>query len=912
MEYKNSIVLYFETILEEKLVCLQTSAFYSMLNDDVKSQMKNSVLEKIYRVTASYCNSIMADMLKDENPIAFVDSNLITKAEKEKLTPVITDKLISGDITLPVRMTESVERIIDNAVSFYDRMLSDLYEHRNEICDLLFGGRLFNTISSVRGSGDTHNHGKYTAIIETDQGKIVYKPRSCEIDAKAYCFMKKYFDDIIVMPKTFAYKNDFGVLEFLEKKVSKGEKEAAEYFYALGGTTAVLKMLGSKDMHVENLFACDGRLALIDIETLMYPLLKTDKGVMEIAVGEENEAELLNSVLGSCLFNQRMRNKRYVMDFSIMTNTDEMGSAPVVDGKKKNILDYREKFFEGFSDVYDKCMEMKDSILKDIEESFTDVVVRSIIFATKSYVDIILRLNSCYSYSSEDYYAQQLEKLPKLLKNYKQRYFPVLVDKEIEALMENEVPFFYTYEGSRDIYSGGELLVKDYFDKSAIDRVRDIIISLSEWDKQFEIRMMNLMLDLTPVEDKGEYPKLLSAQSCITEENAVIEAEKIFDYIYANKLQLRSGDLLWFGFNPGNENCNLMNMELYSGISGMAVFFAAMMQCAKDSKVAEKANECLDSCLKMLSRFLISEEAQDIINNPYRLAVGEGGGLAGVLRSIVLINRYCTGLCDKLIDKAKELIANLDVSNNKEADKSSGIAGLIVTLCRYKEYYTDPAVQKTIYGLAKKLVSMKNLPSGDLLVWKTLYDKGHAISGAVHGMTGIAEALFMAGKILGIDEFDAAAQDAVTFEDENYSEDLENWLDRRVPGIKRNARGNCYGAEGIGIVFKHLADQGIIRSETPRILERADKVVRRIIPFRLDHLCCGNMSSVDYYLETGDRTAAGKLLADVVKRKNENGQYKLGLEGMISNNNVTLFYGLAGIGYELIRFTDPKRFETVL
>ena len=97
----------------------------------------------------SYCNSIMADMLKDENPIAFVDSNLITKAEKEKLTPVITDKLISGDITLPVRMTESVERIIDNAVSFYDRMLSDLYEHRNEICDLLFGGRLFNTISNI-------------------------------------------------------------------------------------------------------------------------------------------------------------------------------------------------------------------------------------------------------------------------------------------------------------------------------------------------------------------------------------------------------------------------------------------------------------------------------------------------------------------------------------------------------------------------------------------------------------------------------------------------------------------------------------------------------------------------------------------------------------------------------------------
>ena len=32
----------------------------------------------------------------------------------------------------------------------------------------------------------------------------------------------------------------------------------------------------------------------------------------------------------------------------------------------------------------------------------------------------------------------------------------------------------------------------------------------------------------------------------------------------------------------------------------------------------------------------------------------------------------------------------------------------------------------------------------------------------------------------------------------------------------------------------------------------------------------------------------------------------------IPNNNVTLFFGLAGIGYELIRFTDPVFYGTVL
>ena len=59
-----------------------------------------------------------------------------------------------------------------------------------------------------------------------------------------------------------------------------------------------------------------------------------------------------------------------------------------------------------------------------------------------------------------------------------------------------------------------------------------------------------------------------------------------------------------------------------------------------------------------------------------------------------------------------------------------------------------------------RLVSLKTLPAGDTLLWKTLNDKRHPISGAVHGMTGIAEALLMAGRLLQTDDFAPAAADA--------------------------------------------------------------------------------------------------------------------------------------------------------
>lgn len=912
MNTGNSFLLFFEPKLDEKLIQLQNKAYYTLLSEAAKQDMKESVFEKINLITESYFQSILAEILKDDNPFAVYDFKFITKAEREKLSPIITQKLISGEISPPSRLMESVEKVMDNAVLFYDSMLSNLYEHRKEICDLLFDGSMYTAVSSVTGSGDTHNHGKYTAIINTDRGKLVYKPRSCKIDVEAYHFMKRYFDDIIVMPKAFAYEQEFGVVEFLEKKISEGDKAAARYYYALGGTTAVIKMLGSRDMHMENLFACDGRLALIDIETLLYPDVKLEKNVWLCANEESDIAEISGSVYFSALFNQRIKLNRKEFDFSIMTNITEQGSVPLVDGKPKTVLDYRKDFLDGFSDIYDRCMEKRYDILNDLDKGFSDNIVRAIILATNSYGGIIKRLNSCYSYNSEEHYAAQIEKLPVLLKRYKQKNYPLLVEKEVQALMENEVPFFYTYEDSKDIYNYGELVAKDFFDQSAIERARILIKSLSEEEKLFEISLMELILDTTPVKDEAKYPELRRDASCITAESAVIEAEKIMEYIYSKALRLISGNMLFMDYDPGRENSELMQLGLYSGISGMAVFFGAMYSCSKNPKIKAEAKECLDSCLNMLSRFLFSKETPAILKDHHSFSLGEGGGFAGILRSIVLINHSCDGICSELIDKAKELLPEIEIEDNDLTDKSLGLAGIIVTLCRYNEYRNDPQVKKTVYAMAKKLVSLKKLSSGDVTVWKTLTDKNHPISGAVHGMTGIAEALLMAGDLLKTDEFEEAARDALKFEDESYCDDCKNWLDRRIPGIKKAAKGNCYGTEGIGIVCTHLKNRGIMRSEMPRMLERADTAVRRDAPLMADHLCCGNMSTVDYFLETGDREAAGKLLNDVVKRKDENGCYKLGLSGEKSNNNVTLFFGLAGIGYELIRFTDPEAYETVL
>ncbi len=909
---KSSYIYYFEPEAGKALDSLKTETGFSLLSNEAKEQLKETILIRIHNVTFAYIRHLLAEELKEVNPLASYDHSLITKEERKKYIPVILEKLRTGEIALPSRMTDAIQRILSDFVSFSKSMLFYLSEFRKEICDRLFDGREYKMITGIRSSGDTHNHGKCSSVIETDAGRFVYKPHSCQIDVTAYEFMDLFFRDIIIMPKAFAYEDEFGVVEFLEKKVSEGHEEAKRYYRAMGGTTAVIKMLGTTDMHCENLFACGGRLALIDIETLLYPYTYSNDNIYHILYGRKNAEELNHSVMYTSLFNGRVEMADFEKDFSILSNTDEDGSAPVVDGIRRSVLDYKKDFFKGFSEWYDRCLEMRDDIRTFVSDRMSDHMLRYIVWATRSYDGIIKRLNSANAYLSEENYRKKLDRVPETLKRSKLRHFPEIEKKEISAIMDNEIPFFYTYAKSRDLYSDGEMVVRDYFSKSASERALAIIDTMSEREKQFEMHYMKLVMGLTRIKAENAPPGIKPAKTAITTDEAVSEAEHIMDRIYEDAMRFESEDLSWLYFEPGRDNPELMSYGLYTGLAGMAVFFAGMADAGRDERTRAKAQEGLDSCLRILLRFLEAENMPELVKDPKRFIMGEGTGAAGLLHAFMVIDYICPGRCSGHIRRLTELLAGIDASLYKDTDKAGGIAGIVSVLCRFEKLYSDPCIRELIRSLAERLVSLKTLETGTGTVWKTLNDKEFPISGAVHGMTGIAEALYLAGMRLEIHEFESAARDALSFDDENYSEKEEDWIDLRFPGSHKTAKGNCYGAEGIGIICDRLKEEGIRSDCLSRMLERADRSVRNHPMLSLDHLCCGNMSAVDYYLETGDTESAGKLLSAVVDNQKKTGNYRLGLVGYQMNNNVTLFYGLAGIGYELLRYTDPGHFPTVL
>lgn len=83
------------------------------------------------------------------------------------------------------------------------------------------------------------------------------------------------------------------------------------------------------------------------------------------------------------------------------------------------------------------------------------------------------------------------------------------------------------------------------------------------------------------------------------------------------------------------------------------------------------------------------------------------------------------------------------------------------------------------------------------------------------------------------------------------------------------------------------------------------------LPYR-DHLCCGCAAVVEAELCAGRPERVGMLLAGMVERKGQVGHYQTTHAGYQHRDRLTLFYGLAGIGYEMLRYAYPDIVASVI
>lgn len=378
---------------------------------------------------------------------------------------------------------------------------------------------------------------------------------------------------------------------------------------------------------------------------------------------------------------------------------------------------------------------------------------------------------------------------------------------------------------------------------------------------------------------------------------------------------------------------DLISLNLYDGICGIALFMSALYYHTGDEDIRH------DTLMVMAKFCRMLRDKQ----NPWpvqRMPLGLGGGVAGIIKSVVLIGGFLgeSAFCDDIAIIIKGLQAR-QIQEDKHLDILGGCGGLLAVLA---DLYSEENLPKRA-GYAEEAIIYRNdlktrvlslcIECGEhLLKNRVKAASGHLVwdtglgtaplTGMGHGAGGIANALFKLYRITGESRFYKTACEALDYEQSLFDPDMKNWPDLRHNPLKKGGKafmaGWCSGAPGIGLA--RLGTWGINNSRSVRQdIEQALEFTLQYPADYSDHVCCGNGGRIDFLIEAAHRlnkpellTEAGSRLGRMLQRKKKLGQFVLpGNDGGVLFDP-SFFQGLAGIGYELLRFTDGKRIPGIL
>lgn len=893
----------FQKYADFQLERVRTCPQSGMLGDNVFTKIETVLRHLTVFITKSTQTKILAQIMPD-NPFAGVPE-LLTDEDRKKAIHTAGQQIDDGELIIPELLIDTLTRQLTCVTDGFLEMLSRMDENRNTICAALTEGKVYHTIDDITlDDGDTHNNGRSVVIVHTDSGKLVYKPHDMRGDEQVYQLAERFFDEFVGIPKTVAFGNKFGVCEFIEKRCAEGHEEAERFWYSLGGLTLFAKLCGSTDLHHTNILACGTKPYIIDLETVFYPVSSerenSDRKYMQHSV--------FNSLIMPCKF--KKRDMEY--EFSILMDVRENGNAPVVDGKKVTVRNYLDSFKQGYHDAYARALAHREEIAEIVRAFPPQMPVRYIERATRIYGDILRKLYHHSAFESEESMNQTMNILSELLHKYKKDTDEKVVASEIRQLKRGDVPYFYTYTDSLSVYGDGEELIHNRFGMTAVDHMLDTLYAMDDKDELFDLACIDHAIrdypDNLGKHEPGAITRPERKGVPLPTDTALSEARRILDEMYDLKIPAPDGKFLWGYINASNFSLSFSDYTIYDGFTGMALFVSALEYVSDDNHVKELADYFIQETIDEINALL--KRLRDPKNHPDMIApLGEAGGLDGILKALAMIKRYRPYDKERLDALCSEILCvleNTDFSKCTRSDIITGAAGVVSTLCRFDEYrsYT-----KIIRSAADRLLELKDFEYHGYVLWKTLTDTPRVISGGGHGMAGIAEALLAASEVLDDDKYISPAFEALNYEMtlyNQYSEKFGTWPDMRDFPPKSYMHGYCYGAPGIGIMLHRIGNAGGEVAETLRHFAREsiDK-----LPLNMsDHLCCANSAIVEYYLTTGDKDSAGDVLAAMYERKQKDDSYRC------HNNGVTasLFYGLCGIGYEMLRYAFPDKIISIL
>ncbi len=804
---------------------------------------------------------------------------------------------------------------VDCCAEFLGRLGTDLPAVRRVFSS---GGETGRVAGMEAGLSDSHHHGRSAMLLTFESGlRLLYKPKSLEMEIAWFDLLQWLNHEGITHPLKVLKclsRNGYGWMEHARRRPSGNAEGLRRYYHRSGVLLCLLYLLDGSDFQHENIIPCGNQPVLIDLETLLQPRV-ADAG-SPISPKRFDETVLRTHFLPMWIE-------------SATGKGDWVGgldAAHGVEGEPVSSSEFTRAVIDGFKEAYRFLMERRDILIASDGPlaAFSMQRIRPILLDTSTYEKLrrgslqpkVLRNGIDRSLELERVFRASLGagRLPGI--------FPRCME-EARALERLDIPCFQAETGGTALHTGASERIENYFEEPGYDRVRWNLAGMNERDLDSQVDLIRGAFSLKAAaeappdrtySDECEEPAPECAEAAPSLEIFRRVALEIAESIRERAMFTKRGSAFWV--IPTNKPlagarlCSFIPSDsfFYQGAPGIALFLAA----ANPVRCGGGYEDLVAASLKPVTDF------SETLDAPYGAGIGAASGLGSILYCLVTVGRFLnsTGLMDAAL-RVATLITPERIARDSSFDLFDGAAGAVLGLLSLYRATSDGTALKLAGLCGEHLLSSRTACESGYRAWKN--GRGDFVSGFAHGAAGIAFALLRLAEATGCGSFLDASREAIAFEATLFSPEKGNW---KIPEASAEEpvywTALCNGAPGIGLA----RIGGLPVLDTPGIQEDIATALQTALSVPIsgaDHVCCGNFGRIGVLSAAGERLARPDLLraarkkaAVALKRKEGRGSFSIHPELPGEVHNPGFFRGTAGIGYELLRLSDPDRLPCAL
>lgn len=833
-----------------------------------------------------------------------------------------------------------LDKILHNHIKNYGDLKFRVEKDKEEIYKN-FGFNIDDLVNCniICGMSDYHRGLKSIYIIEHEEKRIIYKPRSGKID--------KYWEKFIIWfnsKKPLLTLNTIKILdkdeyrwqEYVYSNSCSSKSEIERLYYRIGILSAISYIFKIEDLHMENIIV-DGEFPyIVDLEAA-FQVEGFQAGDFEIkSATDALNVKVRQSILSTQLF--PVSSKFYDSNIDISGITGKGGQI-VENGKVKIINQFTDEIEvvreDGITESKNNIGRIIDDFVdpKDYIKYIIDGFKEGYILIENNKEELLELINSGelfygisprYLFRNTDLYATILEmsKNPKYLKNISEldRLYHLLFkttenqrlkkiyQSELEDLFNDDIPYFHGSINNKTIYnSTGDVCFE--IERTPLEEVFIRINSLNENDmniqSDFIIKSMTKQKKTWNLIRERKDNNLIYD---VSNKDLLIEAAKEIGDILINKsiIHEETGTISWLDIQNTFPTWTIraQDVSLYSGLAGTAIFFSSLYIETKDIKYLNISQQILET---------IRVDNERI--NKMKISAFNGVISVAYLYSFLYNQAKDNSMLQeslKIIERYKDIILN-----NTSYDIIDGLAGILIVILNIYKLNKDEELKNLSIEIGKDIIKNIKIERGTAY-WTKSGNYELMIAGFSHGISGVVYALSKLYKLTAFKDDISIIEDLIKIENKYYDSKIENWVDLRIENISNLNETPlhwCHGATGIGLSRLRCKEIADFSDDINKALET---VVKKGLYFDSDCLCHGNFGNIELLLEAYKEKADLNLYNIAVNRAKEiieeikyrNDGYKNGLGQAFDSSGFML--GLSGIGYEMLRILNPTKYPSVL